>query len=46
MSIASDEQNNLAKYIKGFKSKTRPEDSNLKRVKEDVLNGAMALLKG
>ena len=45
MNMASDEQNHLAKYIKEFKSKTRPQDSNLKKVREDVLNSAMTLLK-
>ena len=35
----------MANYIEKLKSKTRPQDSNLKRVKEDVLNSAMALLK-
>ena len=46
MNIANDEQNHLGKYIKEFKSKTRPQDSDLKRVKEDVLNTGMVLLKG
>ena len=41
------EQNHLAKYIKEFKSKTRPKHgSDLKKVKEDVLNTAMVFLKG
>ena len=35
----------LAKYVKEFKSKTRPQDSNLKN-SNSVLNSAMALLKG
>ena len=40
------EQNFLAKYIKEFKSKTRlKHGSNLKKVKEDVLNTVMALLR-
>ena len=40
------EQNHLVNYIKEFKSKTRPQhDSNLKKVKEDILNSATALLK-
>ena len=46
LEIANDEQNHLAKYIKDFESKTRPQDSNLTRIKKDVLNSAMALLKG
>ena len=46
MNTANDEQNHLARYINKFKSNTRPQDSNLKRVKDDVLKRAMALLKG
>ena len=47
MYTANDVQNHLGKYIKEFKSKTRPKrDSKLKKVKEDVLNSAMMLLKG
>ena len=46
MNMANDQQNHLAKYTKEFKIKTRPEDSNFKRVIEDVLNSAMAPLKG
>ena len=47
MYIANDEQKHLAKYIKEFKTKTKPQhDSNLKKVKEEVLNSAMTLLKG
>ena len=43
----NDEKNHLAKYIKEFKIKTKPQNnSNLKKVKEDVINSAMALLKG
>ena len=43
--MANDEQNYLA--IKKFKTKTKPQNnSNLKRIKEDVINSAMALLKG
>lgn len=34
------------KYIKEFKSKTKRQDFNLKRVKEDVLNSELALFKG
>ena len=37
----------MAKYIEEFKSKTRPQnDSKIKNVKEDLLNSAVALLKG
>ena len=32
--MANNEQNHLAKYIKEFKGKARPQDSYLKRVKE------------
>ena len=47
MLIANDGQNYLAKFIKEFKSKARLQcNSNLRKVKEDVLNSAMALLKG
>ena len=47
MYVANDEQNKLAKYIKEFKTKTKPQNnSNLEKVKEDVLNIAMAFLKG
>ena len=44
--MANDEQNQLSKYIREFKSKTKPQYSESKKVKEDVLNSAMALLKG
>ena len=43
---ANDEQNHLEKHIKEFKTKTKPQNnSNLKKVKEDVINSAMALHK-
>ena len=45
--MANDEQNYLAKYIKEFKTKTKPQNnSNFKKVKEDVINIAITLLKG
>ena len=45
--MANDEQNYLAKYIKEFKNKTKlKNNSNLKKVKEDVINNAMAFFKG
>ena len=45
--MTNDEQNKLAKYIKEFKTKTKPQNnSNLKEVKEDVVNSAMTLPKG
>ena len=46
MSMANYEQNHLLRYIKEFQSKTRPQNSESKKVKEDILNSAMALLKG
>ena len=45
VSMANDEQNQLLKRINEFKSKTRPQNSESKKVKEDVLNSARALLK-
>ena len=46
MSMVNDEQNQLLKRINGFKSKTRPQNPESKKVKEDVLNSGRALLKG
>ena len=46
LSMANDEQNQLSKYITEFKSKTRPQNFQPKKEKEDVLNSATALLKG
>ena len=49
MHVGNDKNNHLAKYIKEFKMKARPQkDSKLKKkkVKEDVLNSAMTLVKG
>ena len=47
MYTANDEQNHLTKYIKEFKTKTKPQNkSYLKKVKEDLINSAIALLKG
>ena len=46
LSIANDEQNQLLKRIREFKSKTRPQNSESKKVKVDVSNSAMALVKG
>ena len=43
MYTANNEQNH---FIKEFKSKTTPwYDSNLQKVKEDILNSKVALLK-
>ena len=44
--MANHEQNQLLKRTNEFKSKTRPQNSGSKKVKEDVLNSARALLKG
>ena len=46
ISMANDEQNHLIKRINEFKSKERPQNSESKKVKEDVLNSARALLEG
>ena len=46
MSTANDEQDQLLRYINEFKSKTRPQNPQSKKVKEDVLNSARALPKG
>ena len=46
MSMANDEQNQLSEHIREFKSKKGPQNYESKKVKEDVLNGATALLKG
>ena len=46
MSMANDEQEQLSKHIREFKSKSRPQNSESKKVKEGVLNSAMAILKG
>ena len=43
---SNDEQNHLTKYIKEFKTKTKPQNnSNLKKVKEDVINMQWHFLK-
>ena len=46
MSMANDEQEQLSKHIREFKSKIRPQNSESKKVNEDVLNSAIELLKG
>ena len=46
MRMANNEQKQLLQHIREFKCKTRPQNSESKKVKEDVLNGARALLKG
>ena len=45
MSTASDEQDQLLRYINKFKNKTKPRrDFESEKLKEDVLNSARALL--
>ena len=46
MSMENDEQEQLSKHIREFKSKTRPRQFESKKVKENVLYSAMALLEG
>ena len=46
MSMKNDEQNQLSMHIREFKSQTRPQNSESKKVNEDVLNSAKTLLKG
>ena len=46
MIMANDEQNQLLKHINEFKSKTRLQNPESKKVKEDILNSARALIKG
>ena len=43
--MANDEQDQLLRYINKLKSKTKPHNLESKKVKEDVLNNAWALLK-
>ena len=45
MSMANDEQDQLLRYINKLKSKTKPHNLESKKVKQDVLNSARALLK-
>ena len=46
MSLANDDQDQLLRYINEFKSETRPQNSETKKVKDNVLNSASSLLKG
>ena len=46
MNIANDEQNQLLEHIREIKNKRRPQNSQTKKVKDNVLNNARALLKG
>ena len=45
MSMTNDEQDQLLRYINKLKSKTKPHNLESKKLKEDVLNSAKALLK-
>ena len=43
---ANDERNNLANYIKEFKTKTKPQNNSyFKKVKKDVINSAVVVHK-
>ena len=44
--MTNDEQDQLLRCINEFKSKTRPQNSESKKVKKEVLNSARALLEG
>ena len=46
MTTANTEQANLLNHIEDFIKKTKPRDSILKKLKEDVLASAFSLLKG
>ena len=46
MDMANVEQMNLTMYIKDFANKTKPRDPELKELKKEVLDNAIALLKG
>ena len=45
MDTANVDQMNLTLYIKDFASKTKPRDPELKELKKEVLNSALALLE-
>ena len=46
MDTTNVDQVNLTLYIKVFASKTKPRDPQLKELKKEVLNSALALLEG
>ena len=47
MYMANNEQNHLVKYIMKFKNKKKTQhNSILKKLKEDILNSSIALLRG
>ena len=46
MDTANVDQMNLTQYIKDFANTTKPRNPELKELKKDVLNSALALLEG
>ena len=46
MNMANDKQDQLSRYINKLKSKKKPHNLESKKVQEDVLNSARALLNG
>ena len=46
MRMTNDEQDQLLRYINKLKCKTKPHNLELRKVKEDLLNSARALLQG
>ena len=40
MNTANDEQDQLLRYVKNFKSTTKPQDPELKELLKEVLNSA------
>ena len=46
MSMANDELDQFLRYFNKLKSKTKPQNLESKKLKEDVLNSARTLLKG
>ena len=46
MDTANIEQMNLTMHIKDFANKTKPRDPELKKLKKEVLDSALALLQG
>ena len=46
MNIANEEQKQLPKLIRKFKSRPKPSKLNTKKEKEDKINSAMTLLTG
>ena len=44
--MVNNEQNELLKYIEEFSRSTKPRDPELKKLKKEVIDSAMALLQG